>query len=143
MEGGSHLVGSGNRASRGDGGAIYAINSVLTMSENSGVYNGIASKGDGGAIRLSASILNFFGSFLHSNHAVNGGALSADMSVVSIKDSSLSDNQAYRDGGAVQSTESSQVSIDGSVLRGNVADCPIRARGLEVRRGSLRGRWEI
>ena len=127
VKGGAHLVGSGNRASRGDGGAIFALNSVLTMSKDSGVYNGIATKGDGGAIRLSASILNVVGSYLHSNHAVNGGAISADMSVVSIKDSSLSDNQAYRDGGAVQSTESSQISIDGSVLRGNVADCPIRA----------------
>jgi hypothetical protein len=92
-------------ASEGRGGGIYLNYATLTL-ENSQVLSNTAGAAGGGVRVWGASILNVLGSSeIRNNHALNGEgggiAVASGAPDINVSDSTLQDNTAGADGGAI------------------------------------------
>jgi hypothetical protein len=121
-----NMVGTGNWARTGNGGAIMAFDSDLKITDNSRIENGIAPFGYGGGVYVFSSRMTVKESVFTHNHAIFGGAISSGHSKLTIKHSTLNQNLAYRDGGALHSIQGGTTTLDSSTLADNFVDCPVR-----------------
>ncbi|XP_064388865.1 uncharacterized protein LOC135336917 [Halichondria panicea] len=142
--GGAFGVTSGSRVTISDsnltnnrakiwGGAINVESGSVSISNNTTLTNNTAD-GSGGAIGVQSGNLNIFDSNLTNNRAkIWGGVINVDSGNVSISGSTLINNSAIMyggpvyniaamNGGAIDASSSSIVSIFNSILRNNTAD---------------------
>ena len=124
-----------NNTSSGSGGAIKLIDSTLNLT--GGTFDGnFASANSGGAIYVSSnSTLNIDGTKFINNYAQHysdiddngdGGAL-AISGTATIKNSYFENNKAIQsslsnDGGAIISGDNSNITIESSIFKANVAE---------------------
>lgn len=130
----------GNLAANGGAIATRATITVITSS----FVNNNASGGEGGAIQSYDAQLSIYGSQFNGNGARFGGALFKGGNAAVVVDSTLSDNSASEDGGAMYLREDATFAyVEGSALSNNDA---LRDGGaiyaktwLEISRAALSG----
>ena len=102
-----------------EGGAIFSSFGNLEVANSS--FNGNFSPMVAGGITLEDSSAKIDNSEFISNSGNFGGAISVLASSLSLTGSTLTGNDAYEDGGAIDAAEFSTVEIANSTISGNTA----------------------
>ena len=119
---------TGGRPRDGSGGAISVTDSGRLTISNSTLSGNSTTFRNGGAIYAGdSSTVTIRNSRLSENEAANGGAIYAAGSSLTLMNNVLSDNRASGDrdnsrGGAIFTTDSSDLSLTNDTLSGNIAN---------------------
>lgn len=111
---------SGNRSTPSSGGAIYVIgNGSVTLTDS--VLSGNSAMNGGGAIFSFQRAVYIRSSILSGNQSQFGGAISLEGGLLQIDQSTLSDNSANVNGGAINGRSTGPITIENSTISGNQA----------------------
>ncbi len=109
-----------NNTSAADGGAVAVASGSLTLAGGCLLADNVAGD-DGGAVLVVASVLSDEGTAWIGNRATQGGALLGVSSALDLFDATFDDNSASGDGGAISVEGASALAIERLVLTSNAA----------------------
>lgn len=101
-------------SNKGLGGGIYSFDSTLTVT--GGTISGNEAKGS------TSLIISNDGELSSSTLGNGGGGIEAQGGSLTVKDSTISNNNAQGNGGGIFSAEGNELNISGSTIQGNKAD---------------------
>lgn len=113
-----------NNLSRGSGGGLYASQADWATIENSTITNNMSSAGFGGGVAidetLEATITN--STFVNNDAAWAGGGLCLYEVTATVTKCAFSENSSSREGGAVYSQGTSEITLQDSTFTNNYAE---------------------
>ena len=111
---------SGNEAGT-YGGGICAFNTVIDITSNSFILDNESSSYGGGGIYAHNTDVNVIGSTVSGNNSSTGGGIAGiSGAIITIEDSTVSDNQSTSNGGGIRLYSGCALIVeDGSTISGN------------------------
>ncbi|MBQ4194803.1 MAG: fibronectin type III domain-containing protein, partial [Thermoguttaceae bacterium] len=103
------------------GGALYADSSTLTISNASFQNNTVEGEGGGAAINAYRSTLTLLNSNFQNNTAYYGGAIYSSYSTLSISNANFQNNTASGLGGGAIGAQVSTLNVSNATFRNNTA----------------------
>ncbi|WP_339727087.1 peptidylprolyl isomerase [uncultured Gimesia sp.] len=114
---------SQNMVSEGSGGGVYQIQGLLTVTGSTFLGNQTGtSSASGGGVYATETTTSITDSTFHDNRSVtSGGGLIQNLGVLSVRNSTFSENQAQFGSGGGIYTSANTVSVLNSTISGNTA----------------------